>query len=403
MDMARRDQDDHVGSLDGLRGLAALWVLLSHVQLLSGFRALPVLSWGGLAVDLFMMISGFLMAHHYIGRARQEPWAAPRTWLAFWLRRLFRIAPAYYVLLAIAMLAGPWLADDRALIAAHFPWTQTSPARFTDHGLAKMLAHVFFVFGALPKYAFSTPLPDWSIGLEMQFYLVLPFLMLLWGRRSPWLRPLLVVLGTLLLAGALRGYSARFELPSFLPMKLGVFVAGIACAYGVADKRMTPALLAIAILSAARLATSHRPEDWGFVVVAFGFAALVGSDPVRGGGWLTRVVMTPVRAALSSRAGVIAGELAYGVYLIHLLVVVRLAGWLLGFEAYAGSNKGSLRFLALGVIALPVTLVLSWAVHRWIEQSGIALGKRLVRRLRGPTREAAPVVADTGILPREVA
>jgi len=64
----------HLPWLDGLRGIAALWVMLSHIQILSGLRSLPVLSWGNVAVDLFMMLSGFLMAHHYVLRQDKEPW-----------------------------------------------------------------------------------------------------------------------------------------------------------------------------------------------------------------------------------------------------------------------------------------------------------------------------------------
>jgi len=62
--MTQRTTDGaHIGVLDGLRGFAAFWVLLSHVSILAGMPAVPVLSWGGSAVDLFMMISGFLMTH----------------------------------------------------------------------------------------------------------------------------------------------------------------------------------------------------------------------------------------------------------------------------------------------------------------------------------------------------
>ena len=238
---------DHVGALDGLRGLAALWVFASHVQILTGLRPIPVLSWGDSAVDLFMMISGFLMAHHYLGRAAAEPWQRPRTWAGFWLRRLFRIAPAYYVLLAVALAAGAWLGHDRDLIGVHYPWTLTRSDRYLDHGVANILAHVSFVFGALPRYGFSTPLPDWSIGLEMQFYLVMPFLMLALGRRFSWPRALALTAASALLAFALRGYSASFDMPSFLPMKLGVFLVGMFAAYGVArhDLRAPAALVAL--------------------------------------------------------------------------------------------------------------------------------------------------------------
>src|SRR5438477_6188480 len=85
-----------VECLDGLRGIAALWVLLDHCLLLTGY-SLPVIDMPDLGVDHFMMLSGFLMVFHYHLRAQAEPWDAPHTWAKFWLRRFFRIAPLYYV------------------------------------------------------------------------------------------------------------------------------------------------------------------------------------------------------------------------------------------------------------------------------------------------------------------
>ncbi|KAF1038909.1 MAG: hypothetical protein GAK35_03744 [Herbaspirillum frisingense] len=172
----------HLPWLDGLRGIAALWVLASHVQILSGMRDIPVLSWGGIAVDLFMLLSGFLMAHNYFLRRRAEPWDAPRTFTMFWLRRFFRIAPLYYLLLIVAIAMGSMLAQDRSAIASVWPSTMTPLHRYLDGSLDNYLAHFSFAFGFLPDFAFRTALPDWSIGLEMQFYLVFPFLMLAFWR-----------------------------------------------------------------------------------------------------------------------------------------------------------------------------------------------------------------------------
>ena len=90
--------------LDGLRGLASIWVLLSHIQILTGLRDIPLLSWGELAVDLFMLLSGFLMAHNYIARKQSEPWESSRTIGQFWVRRFFRIAPLYYVVLVLSLI-----------------------------------------------------------------------------------------------------------------------------------------------------------------------------------------------------------------------------------------------------------------------------------------------------------
>ena len=95
-----------VECLDGLRGVAALWVLLGHMMILTGFR-LPLMSKPDLGVDLFILLSGFLMMFQYRLRAGREDWNAPGTWTAFWTRRFFRLAPLFYVTLAAAQIAGP--------------------------------------------------------------------------------------------------------------------------------------------------------------------------------------------------------------------------------------------------------------------------------------------------------
>jgi peptidoglycan/LPS O-acetylase OafA/YrhL len=393
----RPDSGDHVGALDGLRGLAALWVFVSHVQILSGLRQIPLLSWGDSAVDLFMMISGFLMAHHYLGRADAEPWRRPRTWVAFWLRRLFRIAPAYYLLLAVALVAGAWLGHDRDVIGAHFPWTLTRADRYTDHGLPNILAHVTFVFGALPRYGFSTPLPDWSIGLEMQFYLVMPFLMLALGRRFWWPRALAVAAGAALLAFAVRGYSAGFDMPSFLPMKLGVFLIGMFIAYGVARRDLRAPMLLVALLVALAFAVRRDHTTFTLAALSVGFALLVGGAWLPGVGALHRA-FAPIRRALASPVGHWLGETAYSLYLVHLLVLLPVAAWLAGFEGYL-QLKSSLRFALAGTITLVVSLSISTLIHFWVERPGIALGKRLVHRLRRPARPPDPAAAPAAELP----
>ena len=116
-----------------------------------------------------MMISGFLMAHNCLARSEREPWEAWSTWRTFWVRRYFRIAPAYYLLLLIALAIGPMLGSYRAAIGEPFPQTLTPAARYLDASLSNVWYHVTFLFGTLPDHAFRTPLPDWSIGLEMQF------------------------------------------------------------------------------------------------------------------------------------------------------------------------------------------------------------------------------------------
>src|SRR5262249_42796869 len=138
--------------------------------------SLPVVDKPDLGVDLFMMLSGFLMVFHYYLRAEKEPWSEPGSWMKFWVRRTFRIAPLYYAVLALALILGPaifaWRTEGAALL-------HLAPTENTGASPANIFAHLTFVFGLLPAYAMRTPLPDWSLGLEMQFYAAFPVLMLL--------------------------------------------------------------------------------------------------------------------------------------------------------------------------------------------------------------------------------
>jgi peptidoglycan/LPS O-acetylase OafA/YrhL len=251
--------EDHLPWLDGLRGLAALWVLISHVRILSGMKYVPVLSWGGLAVDLFMILSGFLMAHHYIQRRKAEPWEQSRTVFVFWTRRFFRIAPLYYVLLILSLLLGPMLGEYRAAIAAVWPDTATPASRYLDHGMVNVISHLSFAFGFLPDFAFRTPLPDWSIGLEMQFYLVFPAIMLAIARIGPVKTTLLFIAACIALKVLFPAFFHQFEMPSFLPMKLSVFFGGIWIALARAHTSMRPGLFIAVALAIVWVTIERSP------------------------------------------------------------------------------------------------------------------------------------------------
>ena len=99
-----------IGCLDGLRGAAALWVLIGHAMLLTGLRV-PLLSSPDLAVDLFILLSGFLMAYH-AERSRDDQ-GQPATWAKFWAKRFFRIAPLYWMAVVFYWFAYQIQAEPR--------------------------------------------------------------------------------------------------------------------------------------------------------------------------------------------------------------------------------------------------------------------------------------------------
>ena len=81
-------------------------VLVGHCMILTGF-SLPIIGQPDFGVDLFILLSGSLMVFQYQLRSEFEDWTTPRTWAAFWIRRFFRIAPLFYLMLAAALILGP--------------------------------------------------------------------------------------------------------------------------------------------------------------------------------------------------------------------------------------------------------------------------------------------------------
>jgi len=375
-----------VECLDGLRGLAALWVLVGHMMILTGFR-LPLLRNADLGVDLFILLSGFLMVFQYQLRAGSEDWSAPGTWASFWARRFFRLAPLFYVTLAAALIAGPAIYADRVAIDSFLGQGLQPAERYTDASLANIAAHLSFVFGLLPDYAYRTPLPDWSLGLEMQFYAVFPFLVLL-ARRVGWVPAALIAaaIGVALVTLAVGTLGLDWPMPSFLPLKLHLFLCGMLIAADPGPGRRIWLHLAAAVLLAAL--PIRGEQDWLHFAVrellVLGFFTLVHLRSLGAIDWVARL--------LGSRPFHWLGELSYGTYLIHLLILQPVAAAVIG---HFGTGLGAMgRFVLTGAIVVPVTYALAYLTYRLVELPGQRLGKVVIRRATGSARQARQTVPE---------
>lgn len=370
---------NRIACLDGLRGGAALWVLIGHCALLTGYR-IPILSKPDLGVDLFMMISGFLMTWQYRLRENREDWDAPSTWIGFWIRRFFRLSPLYYFLLAIALFFGPQIYADRVLIDTVLHRGQQAPERYLDASLTNIGMHVTYLFGVFPEYAFRTPLPDWSLGLEMQFYLAFPFLV--WGaRRVGWIPSLCVAFGIGLVGViALRLAHVSFPMPTFLPLKLNIFLAGVLIAL---DTRGSRARLAVHAGLAVLLILDPIGKASGMTGLAVRLALLVVFFLLVHG----RSVFAIDGAArlLGSSLAHWLGELSYGIYLWHLLILHPVAARMIDLPP-------ALRFAVVTGLVLVISTSLSCLTYRFIELPGQALGRRVTTRVLAGDRIMLPAV-----------
>ncbi|WP_376705475.1 acyltransferase [Mesorhizobium sp. ISC25] len=379
-------RSSRIECLDGLRALAAIWVLIGHCLLLTGWQ-IPILVEPDLGVDLFIMLSGFLMVFHYQLRQDKEPWQRPETWLKFWSRRYFRIAPLFYFMLFAALALGPYLYQSRMVIDEFLLRSPQAPERYLDSGVKNIGAHLLFLFGLVPNFAYRTPLPDWSLGLEMQFYALFPAVMLL-VRRLDWIWSgiLVAAVGSAIvfLMGQL---SVHFPMPSFLPLKMQIFLCGMLLAGVVHQRQKRPFMyLALAMaLAALPFGGGYGPGKFLMrEALVVGFFALVLYRMLPG---IAGIVARKIAMTLANRFFHLMGELSFSIYLIHLLVLQPVAA--LVITQFGHELSAPLRFAIVVAVVLPVVCLLSWTTYTLIEVPGQKMGRFVVQRFgRSPALEA---------------
>lgn len=345
------------GFLHLFRALSAFWVLAVHCAIWGNWQVIPLPS-AKIAVDVFMIISGFLM----VATTQNMALRRPDDRMCFWMRRFFRIAPAYYVTLLILLTAQePFLRGYEALqelAPGRWPPGGTYDPRRIDIDAANVAMHVTFLFGLHPDYSFSTFLPDWSLSLEMQFYLAFPIIAIFLNSTAR-----LFVAGVALwVVGRFIAWHIPFPEPSLLPFKLNYFLSGIALFHGMHSRG--PRKL---WMIATALALSFMGLEYGRQIVLAPMilvAMLVlGEHELRG------EYPACIRRIVNSRYVRFASDTSYGVYLLHGFWI-SLSG--LTFAAnLSNSARGPAMIIFVTVGAYASALVM----HRLVEMPGIALGK----------------------------
>ncbi len=357
--------------LEGLRGLAALWVLSLHVSIMAGTK-IPIISWGALGVDLFILLSGFLMVHQYERSKESKLWPESKRIGHFWCRRFFRMAPLYYLLLAVALAAGPLMAWSRLSIGRHYPASMTDTLRYTDRSWANALVHFSFVFGFLPRFSFRTALPDWSIGLEMQFYLLFPFLMIV-AKRFGYV---LMAVGTLVLTVAayfaFPQFFGSFPMPSFLPIKINLFLLGMLIAAAFHKKLRFVTIFIVLLPIVSFVVTSQKTMGVIADIVLASFLLLVTGKNKR-----LSPALVPIKWLLNGWVAQKLGDISYSLYLVHLLLLMPISAVLLRFPQVS-SMPDLLRFSVLFGITLIFVIPVSTLLYYGVEKPGIEVGKRLL-------------------------
>ncbi len=183
---AKLDSKVRLNYLHGIRGIAALYVVLFHICLdyksMIGAQELPLwvklpvglLSQGHGAVAVFILLSGYCLMLPVIKSADRELRGG------FWgyiKRRARRIIPPYYVAMLLSLLLTAFIPVAMMPLAG-WHWGSGQPS-FTP---AVLLSHIFLVHNLRSEWMFKIDPPMWSVGLEWQIYFFFPLLLPVWRR-----------------------------------------------------------------------------------------------------------------------------------------------------------------------------------------------------------------------------
>jgi peptidoglycan/LPS O-acetylase OafA/YrhL len=352
-------------ALDGVRAIAAIMVIAFHF---AGPHLAFISGW--LGVHLFFVMSGFLITTLL---AREESLGGRISLSNFWIRRVFRILPPYYVTLLVTLLVL---------------WTLGT---FVSNGGPQSIG---WFLGVSPDLS-PAPMgftPAWTIGIEQKFYIVWPVIAFVLIIRRPG-RRVLVWLAALLVIVALAFGVASY----FVHFAVILFGCGIALAmhssrgYRFLRILTAPAAGIIALAALLAVQLSAGPIQILFhsqvqLILLYGLcaAALIPSLCSRNWG-STALTWAPLRWL---------GDRSYSIYLLQVI-----ASWIAhGLFPLLGGPRFFL-------VVLLVVIVLADGMHRWVEVPSIRFGKRLIdrRSLRvGGASEAIIVRGDQpeGGMPR---
>jgi peptidoglycan/LPS O-acetylase OafA/YrhL len=305
---AEQNRGTHIGPLDGLRTLAVLLVLLYHLtpgrDPDQGLRSLlfKIAEAGWTGVDLFLVLSGFLITGKLLAARGDE-----HRFRDFYLRRLLRIFPLYYLAIVVAFLI------ERPPFRTQLPfWTYTANLWQPPMGLKLIeVGHL------------------WSLSLEEQFYLVWPFAILLLSRKAS-MRICVAMLVTATVTRYALASSGADWFPTFAwtPCRVDGLAVGSCLALWMGERDAGQALLTVRsrLYAHAVLLATAIPLAW-MVWRGKTHLMFVGSDvgfrtilpllfSLFYGALLVSVLNVRILGAKPFQLG---ARYSYGIYIFHLL------------------------------------------------------------------------------------
>jgi peptidoglycan/LPS O-acetylase OafA/YrhL len=372
----------HLSAIDGFRAIAILWVVGFHLLLYVGNFDIPTflsirneiavrwLRWGFHGVDIFFVVSGFIISHMLLTEWEKHGHISIKH---FYIRRVLRLLPAYYVVLAIYA--------------------------FVDNGaLPYVWANILYVNNMLPAEHLYMPW-SWSLAIEEQFYIIFPFLLLILLRlkRGKILSALLLVLA----AFAIRFYvTFTHDIPIPPPhpfmdfAKFSVFYetiyAGLHVRFGALAMGVLIALIyhsgsgkklleryailriTLLLLSLCLLVPALVANEAAVTGDQLAFKSIFAAYPYLFAAAIAYIILysltekgrrSPIGKFLYSRCWYPIAQLSYSMYLIHPIIILVFYKYM-----YHPAGQSLAAITASWLIVFPLIILASAALYLLVER-----------------------------------
>jgi peptidoglycan/LPS O-acetylase OafA/YrhL len=349
-------QKNYRPELDGVRAICILLTIANHLPGAPGFIN------GSVGVDIFFALSGWLITHLLLQERVRTGTISLRS---FYLRRVFRIAPLYFVSIALYGLAALAMAQiigssaDLQSFMSAFPWLITFNSEYRGEDAGNIFGHA------------------WTLGIEEKFYILWPIFLLLFIRN---IRLPLLLLPAVIVALIAWAPEKDHVLRGYLGLGFGTALAiaaqnaSVAKLLGQAWAVYAAAIL-IALCYVLSLLFPHA-YFWN-IAVSLAAAFLVG------GLWHGD---SHVGRLLSWQPLAYAGKLTFAVYLTHVLVINVVVMAL-------QKTAVSLPYAAVFVLVYASSILVAAVLNAAVEDPLIKVGRRVSARDKPVALTAAETVS----------
>jgi peptidoglycan/LPS O-acetylase OafA/YrhL len=376
--------DGKIGYLEGLRGIAALSVVAHHYccafypALIFGSIAavhltplepaiaaspLSALFNGAFAVSIFFVLSGYVLPHRYFLTRDPESLSGGAT------RRYIRLAiPILFTsLIVLGLISLHLYFNVPASAVTQSGWLKNQTS-FTP-GLGDVIAQSLWGSLTLGQSSYNTVL--WTMTIEfLGSFLVLSFAALFGNLKNRWVFYLVA--------------AGVFINTYYLAFIAGMFLCDLMTSEGGKRRRITNPLLTLTLLAAGIFLGSWYLAGWWGAAAGIPrtlpflnlsqFCRIAGAVLVL----LAVLNLEPLQKTLGGRIPLFLGKISFSMYLLHAIVLNSFSCLL--FLALSGTFSYNVTVLMVGAVSLPLILLLSMGMYRFVDNPGTQLSKRVYER-----------------------